>query len=113
MHPSLRSCSARARTPLIKFLGKRTYPSTPDAPHPHPAAPAEFKARFAQFLAKMNSSVSSESAAKLSSDSSSQQPSTGVYSEFWEAPPRFWKPRVRQLEEDEMDAIMSGGASSY
>jgi len=105
MHPSLRCCSARAHTPLIKFLGKRSYPSTPDVPHPHPAAPIEFKQRFSEFLAKMNSSTTSESAVKPSSDT--------VFNDFWEAPPRFWKPKVRLLEEDEMNAIMSGGASSY
>ncbi|KDR83343.1 hypothetical protein GALMADRAFT_54485 [Galerina marginata CBS 339.88] len=100
MHPSLRCCSARAHTPLIKFLGKRSYPNTPEARHPHPAAPSELKQHFSEFLAKMKSSESETDA-------------TAVYSQFWEAPPRFWKPKVRQLEEDEMNAIMSGGASSY
>ena len=28
MHPSLRCCSSGARTPLIKFLGKRSFPSS-------------------------------------------------------------------------------------
>jgi hypothetical protein len=28
MHPSLRCCSAGARIPLIKFLGKRSFPSS-------------------------------------------------------------------------------------
>ncbi|KAF9485365.1 hypothetical protein BDN70DRAFT_927613 [Pholiota conissans] len=107
MHPSLRRCSARVHAPLIKFLGKRTYPTTPEARHPHPAAPAEFKERFSQFLAKMNSS-GSESSSQKASDSGA-----AVFSNFWEAPPRFWKPRVRELEDAEMDAVMSGGASSY
>ncbi|KAF8901700.1 hypothetical protein CPB84DRAFT_1679469 [Gymnopilus junonius] len=106
MHPSLRCCSARVHTPLIKFLGKRSYPSTPDAPHPHPAAPAELKQRFSEFLAKMNASSSSESAAKASSG-------PAVYSEFWEAPPKFWNYKTRHIEEAEIEAIMTGGASSY
>lgn len=29
-----------------------------------------------------------------------------TYSHFWEAPSRYWKPRVRELEEWEMEAIM-------
>ncbi|KIM45802.1 hypothetical protein M413DRAFT_293664 [Hebeloma cylindrosporum] len=107
MYPSLRRCSAGVRTPLIKFLGKRSFPSTADTPHPHPAAPLELQQRFSEFLAKVNSSGSSQPASK------SKQSSEGVYSEFWEAPPRFWNPRIRHLEEAEMNAIMSGGASSY
>ncbi|KAF9534419.1 hypothetical protein CPB83DRAFT_902343 [Crepidotus variabilis] len=105
MHPSLRCCSARAHTPLIKFIGKRTWPSSPDARHAHPAAPAEFKQHFSDFLKKMESSKT-EAASKPSSNAD-------TYDHFWEAPGRFWKPRVRQLSEAEMDAIMSGGASSY
>uniref|UniRef100_A0A8H7XX64 Uncharacterized protein n=1 Tax=Psilocybe cubensis TaxID=181762 RepID=A0A8H7XX64_PSICU len=100
MYPTLRCSSARAHTPLIKFLGKRTYPSTPDAPHPHPAAPAELRQRIADFIAKHNSPQPTA-------------PSTNIYNDFWEAPSRFWKPRIRQIEEDEMNAIMSGGASSH
>ncbi|KJA24484.1 hypothetical protein HYPSUDRAFT_38502 [Hypholoma sublateritium FD-334 SS-4] len=109
MHPSLRCCSARAHTPLIKFLGKRVYPSSSAARHPHPAAPAEFKEHFPQFLARMNSAESSTH----TGSTSSLESGTAIYTEFWQAPPRFWKPRVRELEEDEMEAIMSGGASSY
>ena len=71
--------------------------------HPHPAAPAELKDCFSQFLAKLNSS---ETGSDTSSDPRSSSLDTSVYSEFWEAPSRFWKPRVRQLEEDEMDAVM-------
>ncbi|CAA7260165.1 unnamed protein product [Cyclocybe aegerita] len=108
MHPSLRVCSARAHTPLIKFLGRRTHPSTPDAPHPHPAAPADLKARFSEFLAKMNASGSSEPPSKSGSGKN-----TTVYNEFWEAPSRLWKPKVRYIEEAEVNAIMSGGASAY
>ncbi|KAJ3513333.1 hypothetical protein NLJ89_g3012 [Agrocybe chaxingu] len=125
MHPSLRVCSVRAHTPLIKFLGRRTHPSSrnllrfpeltlipafvaPDAPHPHPAAPADLKARFSEFLAKMNASGASEPASKSSSGNN-----TTVYNEFWEAPSRLWKPKVRYIEEAEVNAIMSGGASAY
>lgn len=76
----------------------------PEARHPHPAAPAEFKERFSQFLAKMNSSGSSESASQKSS--ASKDSSVTVYNNFWEAPPQLWKPRVRELDEAEIEAIM-------
>jgi len=106
MFPSLRCCSARAHTPLIKFIGKRVWPSQLEERLPHPAAPAELKGRFAEFLAKMNFSPAKSSSGKGSSD-------VNVYREFWEAPTRFWRPRIRQLTDAEMDSIMSGGASSY
>jgi len=99
MHPSVRCFSARAHQPLIKFLGKRAYPSVPDVPHAHPAAPFGLKQK---------------SVNKISSKpQGSTQLNTSYYHDFWDAPSRFWKPRVRQLEDAEMDAIMSGGASSY
>ncbi|PPQ79571.1 hypothetical protein CVT25_003453 [Psilocybe cyanescens] len=74
--------------------------ATPDAPHPHPAAPVELKQRFSEFLAKHKSSESTVSS------SSSSESSTNIYNDFWEAPSRFWRPRIRKIEEDEMDAIM-------
>ncbi|KAF9057389.1 hypothetical protein BJ165DRAFT_1520773 [Panaeolus papilionaceus] len=109
MHPSLRCSSARAHTPLIKFIGKRVFKSTPDAPHPHPAAPLEFKQRFSEFLDRMNGSSQSPAAAKGTTSSSA----SNVYSHFWEAPESIWRPRVRELSDKEIAAIMSGGASSY
>ncbi|RDB15488.1 hypothetical protein Hypma_004185 [Hypsizygus marmoreus] len=101
MHPSLRVCSARAHQPLIRFLGKRTYPSTPSTPHAHPAAPAELKKRFEELF---STSEASGSAPVASSGSKV------VFAEFWEAPERFWK---RDIEDSEIDAILSGGASLY
>lgn len=50
----------------------------------------------------MNSAESS----KPTGLTSSLESGTAIYAEFWQAPPRFWKPRVRELEEDEMEAIM-------
>jgi hypothetical protein len=29
-----------------------------------------------------------------------------VYCDYWEAPERFWKPRVRELEDTEIHAIL-------
>lgn len=35
--------------------------------------------------------------------------SAGAFNEFWEAPDRFWRYRVRELEESEIDAISVSG----
>ncbi|KAF5371976.1 hypothetical protein D9615_008044 [Tricholomella constricta] len=87
--------------PLIKFLGKRTYPSTPSAPHAHPAAPAELKNRFDDFVKKFEASRES---------SLSNSKSNGVLKEFWDAPERLWR---QDIEEVEINAILSGGASLH
>ncbi|KAJ7180481.1 hypothetical protein C8R46DRAFT_853649, partial [Mycena filopes] len=90
MHATLRVLATHHQ-PLIRFLGKRSWPVHPQAPtpHAHPAAPPEFQKRFPDVAA---------SKPPGSSDS--------VASEFWEAPERFWRPRIRQLEESEIDAIL-------
>ncbi|KAF8239452.1 hypothetical protein L208DRAFT_52495 [Tricholoma matsutake] len=82
--------NAGAHHPLIKFLGKRTYPS----------APVELKQRFADFVKKFESS---EAISEKSTDKA-------VFSEFWEAPERFWR---RDIEDAEITAILSGGASLH
>ncbi|KAJ6581310.1 hypothetical protein B0H19DRAFT_1114667 [Mycena capillaripes] len=83
--------------PLIRFLGKRSWPSSQSTPHAHPAAPPEFQKRFSEVAAN----PSTETKGKTG----------GVVSEYWQAPERFWRPRVRELEESEIDAVLSGGAS--
>ncbi|KAJ7432637.1 hypothetical protein B0H11DRAFT_2124620 [Mycena galericulata] len=96
MHGTLRVLGARVHQPLIKFPGKRSWPST--TPHAHPAAPPEFQKRFSD-------------AASSSSPEDGQRKTGTVISEFWEAPERFWRPKGRELEESEIDAVLSGGAS--
>ncbi|KAF4588129.1 hypothetical protein AB1N83_005029 [Pleurotus pulmonarius] len=96
---------AAAHQPLIKFIGRRHWPSTPEIPHFHPAAPADLRDK---------SAIISKAVSQSASPSSSSKPSSSdkqVYSEFWEAPERFWKPRVRYVPDFEIDAILSGGAS--
>ncbi|KAI0693489.1 hypothetical protein BC835DRAFT_1072493 [Cytidiella melzeri] len=89
MHPSLRLANAtphRVHKPLIHFIGKRQWPSAPQPQHPHPQAPADLQKSFSEFL-------------------------TGgaqVFTDFWQAPQRFWK---RELSEAEIEVITSGGAS--
>ncbi|KAF9265516.1 hypothetical protein L218DRAFT_812712, partial [Marasmius fiardii PR-910] len=98
MHPTARILSARVHTPLIRFIGKRNFPSGSEAPHIHPAAPAELRNKnFSDF------STSSKFQASSPSSSSS---SSKVFKEFWEAPERLWKPKVRELEEWEIDAVL-------
>ncbi|KAF9020612.1 hypothetical protein BDZ89DRAFT_1138538 [Hymenopellis radicata] len=87
MHPSARL----GYTPLIRFIGKRTWPSGPSTPHAHPAG------------------------VPLSAGFSKSTPAPGpsgpaIFSEFWEAPKRFW---MRELSADEMTAIETGGASKW
>ncbi|KAI0337561.1 hypothetical protein BDW22DRAFT_1433221 [Trametopsis cervina] len=108
MHPSLRLANAashRVHKPLINFLGKRQWPSTPEPQHPHPQAPAELQKSFSDFLNKFKLSTSQQ---QSNSSPSSSKGSTQVYSDFWQAPTRFWK---RELSEAEIEAITSGGAS--
>ncbi|KAJ7439857.1 hypothetical protein FB451DRAFT_1415512 [Mycena latifolia] len=96
MHATLRVLAARVHQPLIKFPGKRSWPSSPATPHAHPAAPPEFQKRYSDVAAAPSGGKSK----------------TGtVISEYWEAPERFWRPRIRELEESEIDAVLSGGAS--
>ncbi|KAF9817641.1 hypothetical protein IEO21_03297 [Rhodonia placenta] len=100
MHPSLRLCTAgRARQPLIHFIGRRQWPSTPEAPHAHPAAPLEQKQSFSDFLKKFNASVSSSSTPSAASPStSSRKEGAQVFQEFWQAPERFWKHDLKDWE---------------
>ncbi|KAF8644331.1 hypothetical protein AX16_008539 [Volvariella volvacea WC 439] len=97
---------ARAHQPLIKFIGKHHF--SPHAPTAHPAAPPEIKQNFASFLKRSQASASSSSTS--SSASSSRGDNVTVYNEWWEAPERYW---TRELSKAEINAIMSGGASSW
>ncbi|KAJ4487700.1 hypothetical protein J3R30DRAFT_3787081 [Lentinula aciculospora] len=102
MYPSIRLFAERVHNPLIRFLGKRSWPSSPEAPHAHPFAPAEFKNKnYTQFSSGASVAISSST-----SSSSSGSKSRNVFQEFWEAPERLWGPRVHQLEEAEIDAIL-------
>ncbi|KAH9978243.1 hypothetical protein BGW80DRAFT_1286553 [Lactifluus volemus] len=91
MHPTSRV----AYKPLISFIGKRQWPSGPQPQQPHPAAPAQVKEAFSDFLKKYKSF--------------SQQKLR--FNEFWEAPDYLWRPKISQLEDSEIDAVLSGGAS--
>ncbi|RPD62130.1 hypothetical protein L226DRAFT_79447 [Lentinus tigrinus ALCF2SS1-7] len=105
MLPTLRL--ANARKPLIRFIGKRQWPSKPEEQHPHPFAPPELKQHFADFLKKFQSSSATSSSSATAKNGSATGP---VYEEFWQAPARY---RKRELEEWEIDLVQSGGASVH
>ncbi|KAL4075592.1 hypothetical protein J3A83DRAFT_4369792 [Scleroderma citrinum] len=80
--------------PLISFLGKRVW--APVAPHPHPAAPPEYRLTFSR-----------------PPSPSTTSPAGNEFQHFWDAPPRLWNPRYKHLSDVEIDAISSGGASLH
>jgi small subunit ribosomal protein YMR-31 len=72
----------------------------PQPQQPHPAAPAQVKEAFSDFLKKYKSfSFPSES-----SEGHSQQKLR--FNEFWEAPEYLWRPKISQLEDSEIDAVL-------
>ncbi|KAI0352786.1 hypothetical protein OH77DRAFT_1408523 [Trametes cingulata] len=113
MLPSLRL--ANAHKPLIRFLGRRQWPSKPEEQHPHPFAPQELKQHFSDFLKKFESSSSAASGGPTSAAPKASSPSKSgakgpVYQDFWQAPPRLWK---HDLKDWEIELVQSGGASLH
>ncbi|KAI0052658.1 hypothetical protein FA95DRAFT_1553314 [Auriscalpium vulgare] len=104
MHPSLRV----AHKPLISFIGKRQWASEPQ--HAHPAAPAQLKEAFSDFLKKFEGSAKTTASASGGSSSKSNS-GKKVFGEFWEAPERLWNSRSSYVENAEIEAVISGGAS--
>ena len=113
MHPTVRLTAAHR--PLIRFLGKRSWPSgarnlglnvtcsidgsiAPDMQHAHPAAPEELKKSFGEYLKKF------QSPARTNDHGSSSGART--YREYWEAPSKYWNSRVKTISEEEIDAVL-------
>ncbi|TVY30594.1 hypothetical protein LHYA1_G000630 [Lachnellula hyalina] len=124
---ALRQASAAAeRTPLIKFIGKRSIPSSVDhTPHAHPASPShELPADFsknsspsfssyrqkAQQHGPLGRSSSSEGSIGAQSGHSlgSVAPAKGEFFDRSELPARF---RRTPIDLSEIDAIETGGAT--
>ncbi|TVY68751.1 hypothetical protein LSUE1_G006381 [Lachnellula suecica] len=124
---ALRQASAAAhaeRTPLIKFLGKRSIPSSVDhTPHVHPASPshelpADFtskgsSASFSSYrqkaqqhgpLGKAGSGIGSTSGHSLGPVA----PEKGEFFDRSELPARFQRTLI---DMSEIDAIETGGAT--
>ena len=131
---SLRQAAAHAeRTPLIKFIGPRTIPSSVDhTPRPHPASPsgalpesfggygnsgsASRHASFssyrdhAQQHGPLQKSIRAEVGIGGTPGSSmgSVAPPTGVFFDVSELPARF---RRAPIDLSEIEAVESGGAA--
>ncbi|TVY50042.1 hypothetical protein LOCC1_G000137 [Lachnellula occidentalis] len=122
---ALRQASAAAeRTPLIKFIGKRSIPSSVDhTPHAHPASPshelpADFSKNsspsFSSYRQKAQQhgplgrsgegSIGSQSGHSLGSVA----PAKGEFFDRSELPARF---RRTPIDMSEIDAIETGGAT--
>ncbi|KAF8590256.1 hypothetical protein K439DRAFT_174346 [Ramaria rubella] len=102
-----RYCLCKLADPLIRFLGKRSPSSKPHTPQPHPAAPPDIVSHFQDFMRRLNSSTQSpfqHTATETTSHTSHS------FVEFWEAPARLWAP-ARKVDEKEIEAVLSGGAS--
>ncbi|KZV64587.1 hypothetical protein PENSPDRAFT_656421 [Peniophora sp. CONT] len=104
MHPTLRSLE-HVHKPLIRFLGKHQWSS--EAPHAHPSAPKEIADKFKQLFSSRASSGSSGSGSAKNAQSS------GGALEFWEVPDRLFRPRIRRIDDWEIDAVQTGGASLH
>ncbi|WVQ72951.1 hypothetical protein IAR50_002513 [Cryptococcus sp. DSM 104548] len=94
---------------MIKFLGPRkNLQHPPHKPAPHACAPPEVREAFPAFLSKLNSSASSSAVKQDTGFKPSGKPVD--FENFWEAPSYLWRPK--EIGELELDAIMSGGATS-
>ncbi|EKV08362.1 Ribosomal protein S36, mitochondrial [Penicillium digitatum] len=111
--------SGTARTPLIRFVGKRSVPQSIDhSPRVHPASPTgTLPDSFATYRAKaqqhgplgrssFNSTIGGNSGASLGS----VQPKNGEFFDRAELPSRFGRLPWTQAE---IDAIETGGASLF
>ncbi|KAG5972855.1 hypothetical protein E4U58_005996 [Claviceps cyperi] len=132
---SLRQAAAHAeRTPLIKFIGPRTIPSSIDhTPKPHPASPtgqlpesfadcanrssASRHPSFSSYrdhaqqhgpLQKSIRSVEAGIGGSSGSQLGSIQPPSGVFFDISELPARF---RRAPIDLAEIEAVESGGAA--
>ncbi|KAF7508260.1 hypothetical protein GJ744_009405 [Endocarpon pusillum] len=123
---------SHGRTPLIKFIGKRSPPKSVDhTPHAHPASPSEsLPDSFANYRSKAqqhgplaggggsrntpSAPISSLTYGAVGGRAGRKlgpvQPKQGEYFDRNELPIRF---RRTAFTEAEMEAIQTGGASLY
>lgn len=113
-----------SRTPLIKFLGKRTTPASVDhTPHAHPASPSQsLPDSFAAYRSKAQQHGPLNSPGRASALSYGAiggspgvslgpvQPKKGEFFDRQELPSRFHRLPWSELE---IEAIETGGASLY
>lgn len=99
----MRASIVAYRTPLIRFIGKRSVPSTLDhSLRAHPEGPGELPSSFAQYRQK------AQTHGPLARSSSTSAPAdSGVHLSVSDLPKRF---HYSQLSEAELENINSGGA---
>jgi len=106
---------AAQRTPRIHFLGPRHFEAEGShTPHAHPSAPPEYQGEgFQAFVQKLSASWGFNAAASPSSPSAkaSSGKTTQVFAHFWEVP-QFKTLRMPDLEEADIEVVLSGGASA-
>lgn len=100
----MRASIVAYRVPLIRFIGKRSIPSTLDhSLKAHPEGPGELPSSFAQY----RQSAQTHGPLARSSSTSSPAESGSVYLSVADLPKRF---HYSQLSEAELENINSGGA---
>ncbi|KEZ44703.1 Uncharacterized protein SAPIO_CDS2787 [Scedosporium apiospermum] len=131
---ALRQAAAHAeRTPLIRFIGRRTIPATIDhTPQPHPASPtgklpqgfgegytstgtkhtsfSSYRDHAQQFGPLQKTIKESGIGGVAGSDLGSVQPPQGVFFDRSQLPARF---RRLPLDPAEIEAVESGGAALF
>ncbi|GES60657.1 37S ribosomal protein YMR-31, mitochondrial [Aspergillus terreus] len=109
-----------ARTPLIRFLGRRSVPQSVDhSPRPHPASPSgALPDSFAAYRSKAQqhgplgraSFIQGNIGRSAGAALGPVQPKQGEFFDRSELPPRFGR---LPWSEAEIEAIETGGASLY
>ncbi|KAE8257752.1 hypothetical protein A4X13_0g2144 [Tilletia indica] len=119
LRPTLRLLAQQAYKPSIRFPDRSQSSKQHTEPHPHPAAPPEIAKDFSHFQEVFASGphFHPEKLQSASSGGEGEEPAAAaaeaapVAEDLHELPARFWKTRSLVIEEDEMEAIMTGGAS--
>ncbi|KAK0544476.1 hypothetical protein OC846_005084 [Tilletia horrida] len=126
LRPTLRLLAQQAYKPSIRFPDRSQHQqqqhSAGSELHPHPAAPPEIVKDFSHFQEVFSSgphfhpeklqSASGSASASSSGGGGGASSGAEVVEDVHDLPPRFWKTSSLLIEEDEMELIMSGGASS-
>ncbi|KAE8271536.1 hypothetical protein A4X09_0g794 [Tilletia walkeri] len=114
LRPTLRLLAQQAYKPSIRFPDRSQSSKQHTEPHPHPAAPPEIAKDFSHFQEVFASGPHFHPEKLQSASEGKEEPAAApapVAEDLHELPARFWKTRSLVIEEDEMEAIMTGGAS--
>ncbi|KAK0526613.1 hypothetical protein OC842_005142 [Tilletia horrida] len=127
LRPTLRLLAQQAYKPSIRFPDRSAASKQDDGAHeahPHPAAPPEVVKEFDHFKEVLSSGphFHPEKLQQASADGSSGGGGSGdagkggkaaapVAQDLHDLAPRYWRTSSLAFEEDEMEAVMTGGAS--